>query len=96
MSSHEGQDGKISIKIIDSAEDLSSSIQTEIMANGEGYGVKAAASIGVSHSSSISSNQVILKASHSIDLGKAFTDPSSFILSKSASRLLATDYKGFI
>jgi len=37
----------------------------------------------------------MLKATHTIDLGKAFVDPSSFILSKTAKKLLATDQDGF-
>jgi len=37
----------------------------------------------------------MLKATHTIDLGKSFIDPSSFILSKSAKELLATNQDGF-
>ena len=43
----------------------------------------------------MSSNEVILIATHTIDLGKAFIDPSNFICTESASDLLATDAKEF-
>ena len=43
----------------------------------------------------MSSNEVILIATHTIDLGKAFIDPSNFILTENAQKLLATNADEF-
>lgn len=38
----------------------------------------------------------MLIAKHTIDLGKSFINPSSFMLTKDSKRLLSTNYKSFI
>ena len=43
----------------------------------------------------MSSNEVILIATHVIDRGKSYIDPSNFIFTKSAKKLLATNAEKF-
>ena len=43
----------------------------------------------------MSNNEVILIATHTIELGKAFIDPSNFILTENAQKLLAIDADEF-
>ena len=62
---------------------------------GSGWGVSAKASFQYSNNMKMSSNEVILIATHVIDLGKAFIDPSNFILTENAQELLAIDSKEF-
>jgi hypothetical protein len=46
-------------------------------------------------SSSISKNEVVVTAEHEILLGKAFIEPSSFLMTKNAKLLLATNKEVF-
>jgi hypothetical protein len=49
----------------------------------------------MSSQTKLKENEVMLKATHTIDLGKATLDPKNVILSKDARELLATDKKKF-
>ena len=63
---------------------------------GSGWGIEAKAEFSYSKQSTMSANEVVLIASHKIDLGKAFIDPSNFRLTSKAQKLLATNYDEFI
>ena len=47
---------------------------------GSGWGIEVKAEFSYSKQSTMSANEVVLLASHKIDLGKAFIDPSKFCL----------------
>lgn len=59
-------------------------------AYGKGWGAKVAASFAINKQSSMNTNEVIVKASHSIELGKMQINPSSLKLTKIARTTLAT------
>ena len=63
---------------------------------GSGWGCDVKASFSYSSDYKMSKNEVILIASHKIDLGKAFIDPSNFMLTQEAQMLLATNYEEFV
>lgn len=46
-------------------------------------------------SSSISTNEVKVNAKHTINLGKSYIEPSSFLVTKNARKLLATKHAAF-
>jgi len=67
----EGEDGKVKQSIYTSAKDFASDISYSIAGKYKGFGVKAAAKFSMDSSYSISTNEVVLKSSHKIDLGKS-------------------------
>ena len=92
----EGQDGKIRTKIITSAKDFA----RDISVNAKGkfksnFGPKVKAKMSMDHSYSIQSNEVILRATHEIDLGKTILDPTNLALTKEAQVQLAISQNKF-
>jgi hypothetical protein len=81
----EGQDGKITSKIITSAKDFALDVGLNVAGKyGSVFGPKVSASMSMSASYSIQSNEVILRATHDIDLGKTILDPTDIRLTKEA------------
>jgi hypothetical protein len=81
----EGQDGKIRTTVITSAKDFALDISANIAGKYSfAFGPEVSASMSMSQSYSIQSNEVILRASHSIDLGKTILNPTNIRLTKEA------------
>jgi len=65
----EGTDGTIKEVIYTSAKDFALDISASLGVRYAGFGVKAAASLSMSAAYSISSKEVVLRSTHSIDGG---------------------------
>lgn len=63
---------------------------------GKGWGANIKADFSFSQEYSMKSDEVLLIASHNIDLGKDFVDPANFRFTTTARNLLATNYDEFI
>lgn len=81
----EGQDGKIRSTVITSAKDFAMDIGVNVASKYSGaFGPSVGASMSMDHSYSISSNEVILRATHDIDLGKTIINPTNVRMTSSA------------
>ena len=91
----EGEDGTIKKTIINSAKDFAMDIAAEIGGKYDGFAVDVSASFAMDSNYQIQSNEVILKASHTIDKGKSIFHLNNIRMTKEAKIALATDPIGY-